>query len=131
MRATGTSSGTKPGVPQASPGAIIVDPLGEEPHACQRDYVVVLSDWTDLAPAELMARLKKVPGYDNHYKRTVGDFVRDVRRDGLRVTLADRRAKREAEGWQPEKPRKRAVSTALKAYAAMTSSASKGAVRIL
>ena len=47
------------------------------------------------------------------------------------ATLAERRAKREAEGWQPEKPRKRAVSTALKAYASMTSSASKGAVRIL
>ncbi|MBV6651055.1 MAG: dihydroxy-acid dehydratase, partial [Hoeflea sp.] len=47
------------------------------------------------------------------------------------ATLAERRARREAEGWQPEKPRKRAVSTALKAYAAMTSSASKGAVRIL
>ena len=73
-------------------GAIIVDPLGDEPHAYQRDYVVVLSDWTDLAPAELMARLKKMPGYDNHYKRTVGDFVRDVRRDGLSATLADRRA---------------------------------------
>jgi dihydroxy-acid dehydratase len=47
------------------------------------------------------------------------------------ATLADRRARREAEGWQPEKPRKRAVSTALKAYASMTSSAAKGAVRII
>ncbi|MBU4531505.1 MAG: dihydroxy-acid dehydratase [Hoeflea sp.] len=47
------------------------------------------------------------------------------------ATLAARRAAREAEGWQPSRPRKRAVSTALKAYAAMTSSASKGAVRIL
>ena len=47
------------------------------------------------------------------------------------AVLAERRARREAEGWQPSKPRKRAVSTALKAYAAMTSSASKGAVRIL
>jgi dihydroxy-acid dehydratase len=47
------------------------------------------------------------------------------------ATLAERRIKREAEGWKPEKPRKRKVSTALKAYASMTSSASKGAVRIL
>lgn len=47
------------------------------------------------------------------------------------ATLAERRVKREAEGWKPSKPRKRAVSTALKAYASMTSSASKGAVRIL
>ncbi|SMX31060.1 dihydroxy-acid dehydratase [Actibacterium lipolyticum] len=46
-------------------------------------------------------------------------------------TLAARRAKKDAEGWKPAEPRKRAVSTALKAYASMTSSAAKGAVRIL
>jgi dihydroxy-acid dehydratase len=31
--------------------------------------------------------------------------------------------------WKPVKPRKRQVSTALKAYAAMTTSAARGAVR--
>lgn len=45
--------------------------------------------------------------------------------------LADRRAKRESEGWVPSKPRKRKITTALKAYAALTSSAAKGAVRIV
>jgi dihydroxy-acid dehydratase len=46
--------------------------------------------------------------------------------------LAHRRAAMEAKGdmaWHPEKPRKRAVSVALQAYAAMTTSAAKGAVR--
>jgi dihydroxy-acid dehydratase len=33
------------------------------------------------------------------------------------------------EAWRPAKPRKRAVSTALKAYAALTTSAARGAVR--
>lgn len=45
--------------------------------------------------------------------------------------LAERRAKREADGWKPEKPRKRKVTTALKAYAALTSSAARGAVRVV
>lgn len=48
--------------------------------------------------------------------------------------LADRRAAMEARGaeaWKPSEKRKRKVTTALKAYAAMTSSAAKGAVRIL
>ncbi|MEE9374710.1 MAG: dihydroxy-acid dehydratase [Rhizobiaceae bacterium] len=45
--------------------------------------------------------------------------------------LAERRTAQEAKGWKPEKPRKRKVSTALRAYAAMTSSAAKGAVRIV
>ena len=35
----------------------------------------MLTDWTDLDPTALFARLKKMPGYDNYYKRTVGDFV--------------------------------------------------------
>ena len=43
--------------------------------------------------------------------------------------LATRRAAQEAAGWQPAKPRARKVSTALKAYAALTTSAAKGAVR--
>jgi dihydroxy-acid dehydratase len=43
--------------------------------------------------------------------------------------LATRRAEQDAKGWQPEKPRKRQVSVALQAYAAMTTSAARGAVR--
>lgn len=45
------------------------------------------------------------------------------------AVLAERRKAREAKGWQPDAPRKRKVSTALRAYAALTTSASKGAVR--
>ena len=45
--------------------------------------------------------------------------------------LAARREAQDAKGWHPAEPRKRKVSTALKAYAAMTTSASKGAVRKL
>ncbi|EIE50439.1 dihydroxy-acid dehydratase [Salipiger aestuarii] len=45
------------------------------------------------------------------------------------AVLADRRLKRDEAGWQPEEKRKRKISKALKAYAALTTSASKGAVR--
>ncbi|MEY8119492.1 dihydroxy-acid dehydratase [Falsihalocynthiibacter sp. BN13B15] len=45
--------------------------------------------------------------------------------------LAERRAKRDAEGWVPSKPRPRKITTALRAYAALTSSAAKGAVRVV
>ena len=47
------------------------------------------------------------------------------------AVLAQRRATRDAEGWKPIKPRKRKVSTALKAYAMLTTSAAKGAVRVV
>jgi dihydroxy-acid dehydratase len=61
----------------------------------------------------------------------------DIPNRRLRLAVADeelakRRAAMEAKGkaaWKPAKERKRAVSTALKAYAALTTSASRGAVR--
>ncbi|HQU67624.1 MAG TPA: dihydroxy-acid dehydratase [Albidovulum sp.] len=45
------------------------------------------------------------------------------------AVLTERRKARDAKGWQPDQPRQRKVSAALRAYAALTTSASKGAVR--
>jgi len=47
------------------------------------------------------------------------------------ATLAERRAEQDATGWKPAEERKRKISTALKAYASMATSAAKGAVRKL
>lgn len=43
--------------------------------------------------------------------------------------LAERRQAQDALGWQPARPRPRKISTALKAYAKLVTSADKGAVR--
>ncbi len=43
--------------------------------------------------------------------------------------LAERRKAQEAKGWKPAEVRTRKITTALKAYAALTTSAAKGAVR--
>ncbi|MGB3394431.1 MAG: copper resistance system multicopper oxidase [Stenotrophomonas sp.] len=71
-------------------GALVIDPLQPPPYHFDREHVVLLSDWTDLDPAALHRRMKKMPMHDNTYQRTVGDFLHDARRDGLRETLADR-----------------------------------------
>ena len=47
------------------------------------------------------------------------------------ATLAARRAAQDEKGWKPAKPRPRKVTTALRAYAALTTSAAMGAVRKL
>lgn len=47
------------------------------------------------------------------------------------ATVAERRAEQDAAGWKPAEERKRKISTALKAYAAMATSAARGAVRKL
>jgi CopA family copper-resistance protein len=72
-------------------GPLVIDPIDPAPFAFDRDYVVFLSDWTDLDPTALFARLKKMSDYDNLYKRTVGDFFRDAGQEGLAATLADRK----------------------------------------
>ena len=71
-------------------GAIVIDPLQPPPFHYDREHVVLLSDWTDLDPAALFRRMKKMSDHDNTYKRTVGDFARDAREHGLAATLRDR-----------------------------------------
>ncbi len=45
--------------------------------------------------------------------------------------LERRRAAQAAKGWKPERPRKRQITTALRAYAAFATSAARGAVRVV
>src|SRR5688572_11634997 len=71
-------------------GAIVIDPREPAPYSFDREHVVLLSDWTDLDPASLFRRMKKMAEHDNVYKRTVGDFFDDVAREGLSSTLRDR-----------------------------------------
>ena len=66
-----------------------------------------------------------------------GDRIRidiPARRIELLVSdavLAQRREAQTLKGWKPEAPRKRQVSTALRAYAAFAQSAARGAVRVV
>jgi dihydroxy-acid dehydratase len=56
---------------------------------------------------------------------------RSIRVDISDEELARRRAAQVAKGWKPAAPRKRVVTTALKAYARLVTSADRGAVRDL
>ncbi len=57
--------------------------------------------------------------------------ARRIHLDVSEKEMEARRAAQEKIGWQPAAPRSRKVSTALKAYARMATSASKGAIREL
>ncbi|NWL78885.1 copper oxidase [Pseudomonas taiwanensis] len=72
-------------------GPIVIEPKEPEPYQYQRDYVVMLSDWTDEDPAHVIAKLKKQSDYYNQHKRTVGDFIDDVSKDGWAAAMADRK----------------------------------------
>jgi CopA family copper-resistance protein len=71
-------------------GAIVIEPAKKDPVTYDRDYVVLLSDWTDERPESVLSNLKKQSDYYNYNKRTVFDFFRDVREEGWDGALEDR-----------------------------------------
>ncbi|GAA4502398.1 copper resistance system multicopper oxidase [Gluconacetobacter tumulicola] len=71
-------------------GALIVDPRAGYAQPFDREYVIVLSDWTDVDPADIVSNLKFQSDYYNFRQRTVGTFVRDAAGQGLGPTIADR-----------------------------------------
>ena len=72
-------------------GALVIDPAGPERNPSNRDYVVMLNDWSDEDPERIYAKLKKKSDYYNFAKPTAGDFLRDVSNKGLDQALAMRR----------------------------------------
>lgn len=71
-------------------GPILIDPADKDPVAFDRDYIVMLSDWTFEDPNRVFAKLKKMSDTYNFQERTVGDFVKDAQATGLSKALRDR-----------------------------------------
>lgn len=72
-------------------GPIVIEPRRGERHRADREHVLLLSEWTDLDPEQIYRTLKRQSNYFNFNRRTAGDFVDDVRRQGWKPTIADRR----------------------------------------
>lgn len=72
-------------------GPLVIDAKEPEPFQYDREFVVMLSDWSDEDPTSLMKTLKKQSDYYNFDKRTVGDFINDVSEKGWGATVADRK----------------------------------------
>jgi CopA family copper-resistance protein len=70
-------------------GPLIIEPREPEPVRSDRDYVVLLSDWSVEEPETILANLKKASGYYNFQKRTAVEFVSDARRIGFWPALED------------------------------------------
>ncbi len=72
-------------------GAIIIDPVGDDPIRADRDYVVQLSDWTDEDPMRMLAKLKIKSDYYNFNQPTAIDFFHDVANEGFSAALDKRK----------------------------------------
>ena len=68
---------------------LLIDPAEPEPFKYDRDYVVMLSDWSFEHPARIISNLKRQGNYYNRQRRTVGEFFRDASDKGFSVALSD------------------------------------------
>lgn len=71
-------------------GPIVIVPKDGYREAFDRDYVVMLSDWSFEASATIVSNLKQQSDYYNYRQRTLGTFVNDVKEKGLGATVSDR-----------------------------------------
>lgn len=69
-------------------GPIVIEPREPAPFTYERDYVVMLSDWTDEDPKQVFKHLKQMSDYYNYVKPTVGDLIKDAKRDGWASALS-------------------------------------------
>lgn len=71
-------------------GPIIIEPKGADPVHYDREYMIVLSDWTFENPHRVFAKLKKMSDNYNFQQRTLGDFYDDVQEEGFDRALSER-----------------------------------------
>lgn len=71
-------------------GPLIIDPKDGDPISYDREYVLVLSDWSFENPHRIFAKLKKNSEVYNFQERTVSDFVEAVDDMGLGGVIEDR-----------------------------------------
>lgn len=70
-------------------GPMIIDPAGKDPVEYDREYPVVLSDWTFENPYNVLEKNVKMEGYYNYQRRDVGEFLNDVKKKGFGSTIKD------------------------------------------
>lgn len=67
-------------------GSIVIEPSESK---VDRDYVILLSDFTAENPNVILNNLKIDSGYYNFNKRTISTFFQDVKKNGFSTTFAD------------------------------------------
>jgi len=70
-------------------GPLVIDPADKDPVEYDREYPIVLSDWTFEDPHDVLANNIKMEGYYNYQKRDLGEFINDVKEDGFGNAVKD------------------------------------------
>jgi CopA family copper-resistance protein len=72
-------------------GTIVIKPRKRDPFVYDKDYVVLLSDWSDEKPETIYKKLKQMSHYYNFSRRTVGTFLEEVKEKGFSNAFSDRK----------------------------------------
>jgi FtsP/CotA-like multicopper oxidase with cupredoxin domain len=70
-------------------GSIVIVPKDGYAQPFDRDYIVMLSDWSFGRPDTIVSNLKQ-SDYYNYGQRTLGTFIADASTKGLGATISDR-----------------------------------------
>jgi CopA family copper-resistance protein len=71
-------------------GPLILVPRDPDPYAYDREYVIMLSDWTDEDPMSVASNLKQQSDYYNYQRQTLGTLREEASQNGLKATLQER-----------------------------------------
>lgn len=71
-------------------GPLVIDPKISDPFSYDREFAIVLSDYSFMNPMTIISKLKKQSAYFNYQKRTSEDFFRDVKTQGFSNTFSER-----------------------------------------
>ena len=71
-------------------GPIVIEPAGADPVQCDREYVIVLSDYTFEGPYRVFDKLMKSSDSYNFQQRTLPDFFADAADRGFGAALRER-----------------------------------------
>ncbi len=66
-------------------GAIVIKPKGKDPVVADKDYVVLLSDFSPEDAGTILGNLKMDSSYYNYAQRTIGDFFHDTKTMGFKA----------------------------------------------
>ena len=71
-------------------GPMVIHPAGGYPYQFDREYTIVLSDWTFQNPYRILANLKKQGNYYNRQRLTLVDLFEESREIGLMAAIRQR-----------------------------------------
>jgi len=73
-------------------GPLVIEPKEADPIQADRDYTVILSDWTSDGPHAAFRNITNSEGHYNFQQRTFSDLIEDFKAKGIRDTVAERLA---------------------------------------